>query len=52
MSHELDTGLYISIREVLKHFLELSGYFDAIVSNLKHLSHRDEPFSNVVQEKK
>jgi len=51
MSHELDTGLYISIREVLKRFLKLSGYFDAI-SNLKHLSHRDEPFSNVVQEKK
>lgn len=51
MSHERDTGQYISIKEVLKHFLELPGCFDAIISNLEHLSQRDEPFSNVIQGK-
>ncbi|KYN21786.1 hypothetical protein ALC57_05836 [Trachymyrmex cornetzi] len=49
MSHELDNDQYISIKQVLKHFLELPGYFDTIISNLEHLSHTDEPFSNVVQ---
>ncbi|XP_072759388.1 uncharacterized protein [Anoplolepis gracilipes] len=51
MSHELDTGQYVPIKEVLKRFLELSGCFDAITSNLEHLSQKDEPFSNVVQGK-
>ncbi|XP_011879293.1 PREDICTED: uncharacterized protein LOC105568321, partial [Vollenhovia emeryi] len=49
MSHEFDTGQYIPITKVLKHFVELPGCFDAIVSNLEHLSKTDEPFSNVVQ---
>lgn len=48
MSHELDTGYYISIKDVLKHFLELPGCLD-IISNLEYLSQRNEPFSNVVQ---
>lgn len=49
MNHELDTGQYISMKEVLKHFLELPGCFDVIISNLEYLSQRDEPFSNIVQ---
>jgi len=49
MSHELNTGQYIPIKEVLKRFLELPGCFDAIISNLEHLFQKDEPFLNVVQ---
>lgn len=49
MNHELDVGQYIPINDVLKHFLELPGCLDAIISNLEYLFQRDEPFSNVVQ---
>lgn len=49
MGHEFDTGQYVPIKDVLKHFLELPDYFDAIMSNLEHLSQAHEPFSNVVQ---
>jgi len=49
MSHELNTGQYIPIKEVLKRFLELPGCFNAIISNLEHLLQKDEPFLNVVQ---
>lgn len=49
MSHELDTGQYIPMKQVLTRFLELPGCLDAIISNLENLSQKDEPFSNVVQ---
>lgn len=42
------TGQYIPMRYVLKHFLELLGVFDAILTNIENLNNSDN-FTNIIQ---
>ncbi|KYN04582.1 hypothetical protein ALC62_04573 [Cyphomyrmex costatus] len=49
MSHELDIGQHVPMKEVLKRFLELPECLQTILSNLECLTKTNEPLTNVVQ---